>query len=263
MLDNCVLFNKKKIDKDKLIEIAKSDEWVVLKKFHLMKKEYVPFKFFEFKKIKYKKQHRQNKKIILTDDLLKFNQNTQFNNLLHENEARWNLVANSWHLKIPQRALMIEYNMLDENLYVNRINLTGARDALNGYQKGKCFYCSCDIKIEPGSPMLSEVDHFFPLKLEDKGILKNLNGVWNLVLACEECNRGKFGKFDNLADIKFLKDLEYRNNYLIFSHDPLRQFLIKQTGNDIISRRKFLSENLKKATEVLIHASWKPKLIIT
>ena len=61
---------------------------------------------------------------------------------------------------------MIEYNMLDENLYVNRINLTGARDALNGYQKGKCFYCSCDIKIEPGSPMLSDVDHFFPLNLK-------------------------------------------------------------------------------------------------
>ena len=37
-------------------------------------------------------------------------------------------------------------------------------------------------------------------------ILKNLNGVWNLVLACEKCNRGKFGKFDNLADIKFLKE---------------------------------------------------------
>ena len=33
------------------------------------------------------------------------------------------------------------------------------------------------------------------------GILKNLNGV-EFAPACEKCNRGKFGKFDNLADIK-------------------------------------------------------------
>tara|TARA_B100000959_G_C14880763_1_gene582436 strand:- start:165 stop:1199 length:1035 start_codon:yes stop_codon:yes gene_type:complete len=261
VLDNCILFNNKKIDKDKLIEIAKSDEWVVLKKFHLMKKEYVPFKFFDFKKKKYKKQYRQNKKIILTDDLLKLNQNAQFNNLLYETESRWNLVENSWHLKIPQRALMIEYNLLDENLLVNRTNLTGARNGLNGYQKGKCFYCLSDIEIESRNPNLSDVDHFFPLTLEDMGILKNLNGVWNLVLACKKCNRGEFGKFDRLADIKFLEKLEHRNNFLIFSHDPLKQTLIKQTGKDIYSRRKFLNENFQKATQVLIHYNWKPKEI--
>ncbi len=86
-------------------------------------------------------------------------------------------------------------------------------------------------------------------------------GIWFLL--ARNVILGEFGKFGLLADIKFLEDLEYRNNYLIFSHDPLKQFLIKQTGNNINSRRKFLSENLKKATEVLIHATWKPKLIIT
>ena len=52
--------------------------------------------------------------------------------------------------------------------------------------------------------------HFFPLVLEERGILKNLNGVWNLVLACKSCNRGSGGKFDRLADLVFLEKLEIR-----------------------------------------------------
>lgn len=68
-----------------------------------------------------------------------------------------------------------------------RINITSSRDALNGYQKGKCFYCFRDISIQSGDLNLADVDHFIPHTLGTE-FEDNLNGVWNLVLACQSCN---------------------------------------------------------------------------
>jgi hypothetical protein len=46
-----------------------------------------------------------------------------------------------------------------------RVNLTSCRDAFNGYQKGKCFYCFGDISAEADSGRLADVDHFLPRML--------------------------------------------------------------------------------------------------
>lgn len=51
----------------------------------------------------------------------------------------------------------------------------------------------------------------------------NLNGVWNLVLACPNCNRGANGKFAKVPSIKYLERLHKRNEFLISSHHPLRE----------------------------------------
>ena len=257
----CEKFNNNEIGEDEMIENIKKDEWVVLKKFHLVKGQNLPYKFFE----KGKKVRNSDLKIFLTDDLLSLRDNSQFTNLSFEIDGRWDLLSRSWELKKPYHTLMINYD-LDNQLLITykknkRVAITGARDGLNGYQKGQCFYCFSKISIKPKSADLSDVDHFFPLYLEKNNILKNLNGIWNLVLACSDCNRGVNGKFDKLPKIKFLERLNIRNNYLISSHDPLRQILLAQTGITQKNRFSFLNKNFNIAQQSLIHSNWEPKKI--
>ena len=141
-----------------------------------------------------------------------------------------------------------------------RIDVTSCRDALNGYQKGKCFYCFADISIESGSSDLGDVDHFFPRKLMFYNIAHPIDGVWNLVLACKKCNRLGGGKFAQLPKKRFLKRLHTRNGFFITSHHPLRETLIQQIGTTTKKRVKFLNDNYRAAsTGALINSSWQPE----
>lgn len=87
-----------------------------------------------------------------------------------------------------------------------------------------------------------------------KGI--NLDGVWNLILACKDCNRGVGGKFARIPEEKYLDRLYRRNEYLIISHHPLREALIAQTGASPRDRWRFLKELDKRATELLLGEKW-------
>ena len=80
---------------------------------------------------------------------------------------------------------------IEKILENNFFDVTSSRYALDGYQKGKCFYCFDDISIEPSDDNLADVDHFFPYILETS-LQRDLNihGVWNLVLSCNSCIRG-------------------------------------------------------------------------
>jgi hypothetical protein len=73
---------------------------------------------------------------------------------------------------------------------IRRTSLTRVRGALNGYQKGRCFYCRAETALAA-----TDVDHFFPWVLKERGEMPDGDGVWNLVLACRACNRGERGKF--------------------------------------------------------------------
>ena len=112
-----------------------------------------------------------------------------------------------------------------------------AHDALNGYQKGRCFYCFRPIGIVSGGTDLGDVDHFFPHVLQRVGEVSGLDQLWNLVLACSTCNRGAGGKFDSIPALLYLDRLFKRNEYLITSHDPLRETLMLQTGGTTAERR--------------------------
>jgi diadenosine tetraphosphate (Ap4A) HIT family hydrolase len=138
-----------------------------------------------------------------------------------------------------------------------RIDFSFLRDELNSYQKGKCFYCLKTISIKSGDENLSVVDHFFPHRLKDHGF-KNLDGTWNLVLACTDCNRGVDGKFTSVPKIKYLQRLNKRNNYLVSSHHPLRESLIRQTGKNVRDREDFLNRMDKDSITVLVNR-WEPK----
>ena len=159
--------------------------------------------------------------------------------------------------------MRIAYDENDQILHTlsnqnRRVNITSSRDALNGYQKGRCFYCYRDISINTLSAELADVDHFFPHKLNFCAKGKPIDGVANLVLACKECNRGTYGKFDRLPSIDLLERLSWRNEYLIKSHHPLRETLMLQTGITETDRRSFLQNAYDCASTHLI-MKWAPK----
>jgi hypothetical protein len=79
-----------------------------------------------------------------------------------------------------------------------------------------------------------------------------LNGIWNLVLACPQCNRGAAGKHARVPDFKYLARLNKRNNFLVNSHHPLRETIISQTGVSDEQRRQFLQTLDRFAIEHLL-----------
>jgi len=86
-------------------------------------------------------------------------------------------VEKAWEMKISQN--LIEYDHDDKVLFLKRsdrrVDVTSCRDALNGYQKGKCFYSFADISIEPRSENLADVDHFFSFLTCSKTSLTPIN----------------------------------------------------------------------------------------
>lgn len=172
------------------------------------------------------------------------------------------MVETAWSLSLNPHLLQISYDPLDEflvtqNLAGKRVTITSCRNALNGYQKGKCFYCFANISVETGSDELADVDHFFTHALLQMNTTINLDGVWNLVLACKNCNRGIKGKMAKVPRIKYLERLHKRNDFLIQSHHPLRETLLLQTGNTEDTRTAFLQQQYNHAIVRMIH-HWEP-----
>ena len=66
----------------------------------------------------------------------------------------------------PTNLLAVHFDPQSESFCVDtsnrRINVTGSRDALNGYQKGKCFYCFTDITVDSAGASGVDIDHLFP-----------------------------------------------------------------------------------------------------
>ena len=86
----------------------------------------------------------------------------------------------------------------------------------------------------------------------------NVDGVWNLVLSCQKCNRGPAGKFALLPHHTLLSRLYARNEYLITSHHPLSETLQNQTGKSEKKRKSFLQDCYNEALPYLIH-TWMPE----
>ena len=220
--------------------------------FHIVNGDSISTNFFK------KDFHGKRKNLILTEALFKLQETGQYKNLKYETEARWRLVETAWNLGISTNLLKVEYNANDELLIVNsgvrRTDVTSVRSALNGYQKGKCFYCFNDIDLHEHQNL--DVDHFIPFSLQMCFLDElNLNGVWNLVLACQSCNRGAGGKFNKVPHIKYLERLYKRNEFLINSHHPLRETLMSQTGLVLEDRRHFLMGVYDK-TKRYLHHTW-------
>ncbi|MDQ3691169.1 MAG: HNH endonuclease, partial [Chloroflexota bacterium] len=219
--------------------------------FHVVNQAEVPTRFF------IDERSNSTRGIRLTDHFLTVREGFQYRNLPAEVEARWRLVETAWELKLPRHVLAVTYDSDDGFLVVeadaqHRRPITGTRGALNGYQKGKCFYCQRDVAVDH-----MDVDHFLPHILLPQLVVPNIDGIWNLVLACAPCNRGPAGKFTRLPQVRFLERLHERNEYLVASHHPLRETLMLQTGVHEPARRAFLQAAWNEAHDLLIH-TWTP-----
>ena len=251
-LEACSNFNSGNITHDELISTTVRLGFNnVIDAFHVVNNGAIPIEF-------YKKEYNvRNKKIILTDNIFELSQMDHSGNFLEETESRWNLVETAWELEISRNLINVEYDDAKKIFVVNdklrRNDVTSARGALNGYQKGKCFYCYDDISIETNSSNMCDVDYFFPYTLQPIMPKVNLNGVWNLVLTCNSCNRGEDGKFAKVPALKYLERLYKRNEYLISSHHTLRETIINQTGKTVEERIAFLREIDRIAKSTLIH----------
>lgn len=213
----------------------------VIDAFHVVGRSEIPLRFFV------DERETSTKGIRLTDSLLSLSPESAAQAAV-EAEARWRLVETAWELGL--NSSLVEYEPATELLLpsTRRRPITSARDSLNGYQKGRCFYCYRPIGTTAEAADLGDVDHLFPHVLQRRHLVSNLDQVWNLVLSCFECNRGKGGKFDSIPDKSYVARLQRRNEYLISSHHPLRETLIHQCGSNAQSRYLFLKSMFDLAT---------------
>lgn len=269
----CQGYNEGNIDEDKLIQITKKEGFkYVLDAFHVVNTKAITERFYDVVNEEFFIDERKfNKGIRLTDNLFKlfYVYDNSAKDLNQETESRWNLVEKAWELNINKNLIAVEFDQETKELFTHdtkhhRTNITTSRGALNGYQKSRCFYCFKEISISSVDDLLADVDHFFPHLLKPQvataGCCRpvNVDGVWNLVLSCPECNRGENGKFAQVPSLELLERLHTRNEYLIGSHHPLRETLIMQTGNTERDRKYFLDKSYRFSKINLIHV-WQPK----
>lgn len=240
-IEACRKFNQNDISFDQLVNTtAKEGFRYVLDRFHVLDGQAIDRKFYEYERSGARRGVR------IRQELVDLATGPHGLSLPSEIEARWRLVETAWNLNLPPAALEVSYDREEEKLYIQRPerreSITACRGALSGYQQGLCFYCGGRISILSGSPDLADVDHFIPHKLKTDLAPKKVNSVWNLVLACQGCNRGTGGKFSRLADPRFLVKVHTRNEHYISSHHPLRETIIRQTGSSPRRRVKFLND---------------------
>lgn len=254
-IEACEQYGKGAITHDQLIGTTTQLGFAnVIDAFHNVNNAEIPYRFFT------DERDGSRKGIRLTDNLFKLNELETAESLTPEVEARWRLVETAWELNISRRLISVKHDIEAEQFFVSdenrRIDVTSSRDSLNGYQKGRCFYCFSFISVVSGSPFVAHVDHFFPHTLKQHGTCCNLDGVWNLVLACSECN-GAAEKGAKVPSLPLLEQLNKRNEYLISSNHPLKETIIRQTGKTAQKRAGFLQNAYNEAKAKLLH-TWEP-----
>ena len=234
-LSNCKQFNNGEITETKLTEQTMRYGFVnVLDAFHNVAGSTTEKFFFD------KQNWNKEKRITLTDEFYHLMKSNQKINFAEEINSRWALWETAISLNVPTNVLVgnevhnDEHSLTVSQGNFRRKNVTSTKTALNGYQKGKCFYCSSNLVLVSKSPNMNcHVDHFVPWKLSDQFKPHNidLNGIWNLVLACSECN-GAGEKWHQLPSLTYLEKLYIRNNFYVESHHPLKQTILNQKGNE-------------------------------
>ena len=254
-IEACEQYGQDKITHDQLIGTTTQLGFAnVIDAFHNVNNAEIPHRFFT------DERDGTRKGIRLTDNLFKLHKLETAESLAPEVEARWRLVETAWELNISRRLISVKHDIETEQFFVSdenrRVDVTSSRDSLNGYQKGRCFYCFCFISVVSGSPFLAHVDHFLPHTLKQYGVSGNLDGVWNLVLACADCN-GAAEKGAKVPSLRLLERLNKRNEYLIGSNHPLRETIIRQTGKNAETRTAILQGVYNEAKAKLLH-TWEP-----
>lgn len=254
-LEACAQFNNGEITQAQLTETTVRLGFNnVIDAFHNVNQGEIEKRFFL-------DERKTHKGIRLTDNFYQLSERQQYQNLAFETNARWNLVEQAWAMGVSRNVVAVEFDEQNQLLFsrINerRVDITSCRDSLNGYQKGRCFYCFKPISLIPGDAELADVDHFIPWSAREA--VNNINGVWNLVLACKCCNRGVAGKSSHLPSRKLLEQLHARNEYFIQSKLPLHETIVKQTGKLPAQRIDFLESHWHKVKNNRLFHTWEPK----
>mgnify|MGYP000903440995 CR=1 FL=1 len=253
--DLCEEYSQGKATKDELVTYTVKNAFKdVIDRFHIINGEQLDKRF-------YIDERKSNKGIRLTDELRKLVAEQNGADLTPEIESRWRLVETAWGLRLSRNLVAVGHDSDKEQLFISennrRKNVTSSRNALNGYQRGKCFFCFDHISIRHNHPSIAHVDHFFPHVLKSEGIGEIINGVWNLVLSCPTCN-GSGEKGAKVPHPNLVARLSRRNEYFIESNHPLKETVILQTGKTPQARQIFLQDKLDIARNALHHV-WKPE----
>ena len=250
-LNYCRDYNAGRLTDNELIEATIRNGFVnVIDAFHIVGQGDIEKRFFN-------DEREANAGIRITDEFSHLLEREQANNLPSEVEARWRLVETAWELNISNRLIAIDFDQETESLFASidssrRKPVTSCAPALNGYQKGSCFYCFDDIHLDDKSSKSPHIDHFFPYTLKHSGF-KLIEEIWNLVLSCQKCNNGIGGKFDSIPKRHLLARLHKRNEFLISSHHPLRETLMIHTGVSKQQRKSFIKNYYNQAHRTIIH----------
>ena len=139
-LDACRAFNRGELPEGRLVEATVRLGFAnVIDAFHVVGNGPVPARFFLDERV-----GNGAPALRLTDDLRRLAASVHGAELPEEAEARWRLVETAWALDLPRAGAMVRADATQGLLYVERarrVDLTGVRPALNGYQRGRCFYC--------------------------------------------------------------------------------------------------------------------------
>jgi len=177
--------------------------------------------------------NKSQKKLTLTESMNSLQEdNEQKSILIGETEARWRVVEEAWRKNLSPLLILDEReNSFYTTVNDHRINLRSAVETLLPYQFGTCFYCRCllDESLHHMEDQFPDVDHVMPLSLLVRQFPQsdfNPNGVWNLVISCKRCNRGKNGKFDTIPNEALYEQLFRRNVYFTKEHKHSMRFSV-------------------------------------
>jgi hypothetical protein len=95
--------------------------------------------------------------LVLTDALLGLFGERRRPDLQAEVTSRWDLLEAAFAMHLPVDVLATDEQMIYRVWREERVNITGTRPVLHGYQNGRCFYC--------GGPLdwaTVHVDHVIP-----------------------------------------------------------------------------------------------------
>ena len=251
-LDACRARNAGSIGEGELIDTTVRLGFnAVIDAFHVLDGAETPERFFV-------DERRTNGGVRLTDRLHGLVA-SDGSTLAVETDSRWSLVEAAWELNLPRQLLTVAFDPRAASLRAHdrrrRAPITSARGALNGYQKGACFYCSGPISTQSGSANLGQVDHVFAWSVGSTVGGAPVDGVWNLVLACQRCN-GWHEKSNRPPHIRYVERLHRRNEWLIASQHPLRPTLIAQTGDTAEVRAATLRRAHREVTVGGVRLEW-------
>ena len=229
------MVNEVKADKTKesdALEFIKENSLkkMVLKRFNTICGKKIPEPFYTF----------DDRNLTLSSNILEVFSTKQ--NLL-ENEliSRWDLLEHAFTESDAAGTLELDEKLEWLKHSKKRTNITKFINVLQGYQRGKCFYCGEEIEDE------IQVDHVIPWQA-----LRH-DEIWNLVLAHTFCNQDKS---DNLPPKPFVESLFVRNEYVLDSNLPLKEKLRLVVKKTPAERWKQIQEAYGFATKKIGNRFW-------